>query len=341
MKLKCLSSLLLCGAMSLSILPIEAWSQSSASDNDAIVRFDFNLKRMRENALVANSGADQMLQQVLPPGQESSNIDIKKIDRVYGGMTAPASMQEAQSVITAASPPAKLPVNFFVRVVFSDKDAATAMLDSLKTNGRVVEANGKTYIAPPENDNPQNMRAHLADDKTFEIGTTDYITRSDRNVFTKSLVANWEKLSKNDAIRISVDVTGMQGLFDEGMDMARQQTPPEMTGVVEMGSSLAGLSVGMDMDSDTMLTLIAYGKDSEGAENIKDGLNGMLALAKMQAQQSMDMLEEDQQAAAKQVMKALKAETEGNAVMIKIPKPDGFEEIIGGMLKGGGSGSGF
>ncbi len=339
MKLKCLSSLLLCGAMSLSILPIEAWSQSSASDNDAIVRFDFNLKRMRENALVANAGADQMLQQVLPPGQ--ADIDIKKIDRVYGGMTAPASMQEAQSVMTAASPPDKFPVNFFVRVVFSDKDAATAMLDSLKTDGRVVEANGKTYIAPPANDNPQNMRAHLADDKTFEIGTTDYITRSDRNVFTKSLVANWEKLSKNDAIRISIDVTGMQDVFNEGMDMARQQAPPEMMGVVEMGSSLAGLSVGMDIDSDTMLTLIAYGKDSEGAENIKDGLNGMLALAKMQAQQSMDMLEEDQQAAAKQVMKALKAQTEGNAVMIKIPKPDGFEEIIDGMLKGGGSGSGF
>ena len=338
MKLKCLSSLLLCGAMSLSILPIEAWSQTSASDNDAIVRFDFNLKRMRENALVANAGADQMLQQVLPPGQ--ADIDIKKIDRVYGGMTAPASMQEAQSAMSNSSD--NLPVNFFVRIVFSDKDAATAMLDSLKTNGRVVEANGKTYIAPPANDrDPQNMRAHLADDKTFEIGTTDYITRSDRNVFTKSLVANWEKLSKNDAIRISVDVTGMQGLFNEGMDMARQQVPPQMTGVVEMGSSLAGLSVGMDMNSDTMLTLIAYGKDSEGAENIKDGLNGMLALAKMQAQQSMDMLEEDQQAAAKQVMKALKAQTEGNAVMIKIPKPDGFEEIIDGMLKGGGPGSGF
>ena len=245
MKLKCLSSLLLCGAMSLSILPIEAWSQTSASDNDAIVRFDFNLKRMRENALVANAGADQMLQQVLPPGQ--ADIDIKKIDRVYGGMTAPASMQEAQSAMSNSSD--NLPVNFFVRIVFSDKDAATAMLDSLKTNGRVVEANGKTYIAPPANDrDPQNMRAHLADDKTFEIGTTDYITGSDRNVFTKSLVANWEKLSKNDAIRISVDVTGMQGLFDEGVDMARQQVPPQMTGVVEMGSSLAGLSVGMDIE---------------------------------------------------------------------------------------------
>ena len=34
------------------------------------------------------------------------------------------------------------------------------------------------------------------------------------------------------------------------------------------------------------------------------------------------------------MVEALKAKSKGNSVMIKIPKPDGFEEIIGGLLPG-------
>jgi len=114
-----------------------------------------------------------------------------------------------------------------------------------------------------------------------------------------------------------------------------------MMGLVQMGSDLAGLSVSMDVDSKQMLGLTFIAKDAKGAENMKDGLNGLLGLAKMQAQQGMAMLQDDQKAAAEQVMDALKAKTDGTAVMIQIPKPDGFEEMIGGMLQGFGPGSDF
>ncbi|MCH2181852.1 MAG: hypothetical protein MK108_07595 [Mariniblastus sp.] len=339
MKLKYLFCMFLAATVSLSTLPVEAWSQSSASDNNAVVRFDFNLKRLRQNPLVGNAGADQMLQQMLPP-QQATAIDLKKIERIYGGMEAPASIQKVQGIMMAPSPPDKLPINFFIRVVFSDKDAANAMLDSLKENGRAVESNGKTYIAPPPNE-PQNMRAHLVDANTFELGTTDYVTRSNRDVFTKALNAHWDLLPKTDAVRIAADVGGMQALFDEGMGMARDQAPPAMMGLVQMGQDLAGLSVSMDMDSKQMLSVAFVAKDSKGAENMEDGLNGLLGLAKMQAQQGMAMLQDDQKAAAKQVMDALNAKAEGNAVMIQIPKPDGFEEMIGGMMQGLGPGADF
>lgn len=337
MQIKRTTSFLLCGLALLTSLPAFCLGQSSSDENAAVVKFDFNLKRMRSNQMVKNAGVADMLENsgALPPGALGP-LEINKVDRIYGGLQAPNNTSD----LAALDPTQDLPINFFVRVEFADAAAANALIDAIEQGGTKHEINGKTYIGPPEGQMP-NMRAHLVDDKTFEIGTEDYVMGSDRNVFSKAMVANWEKLSKNDAIRISIDVTGMQDVFNEGMDMARQQAPPEMLGMVEMGSNLAGLSLGIDIDSDTLLTLIAYGKDSEGAENIKDGLNGILALAKMQAQQGMAMLEEGQQAAAKQVMTALKAQSEGNAVMIKIPKPDGFEELIGGMLQGGGPGSGF
>ena len=81
MKLKYFFSILLAAAVSLSVLPVEAWSQSSASDNNAVVRFDLNLKRLRQNPLVGNSGADQMLQQ-MGNGSPLGQVDLKKIERV-------------------------------------------------------------------------------------------------------------------------------------------------------------------------------------------------------------------------------------------------------------------
>ena len=340
MKLKYFFSILFAAAASLSILPVEAWSQSSASDNNAVVRFDFNLKRLRQNPLVGNSGAEQMLEQ-LGSSTDLSQVDLKKVERVYGGMEAPANMQEIENIDPPGPNPQLLPINFFVRVIFSDKEAANAMLDALKNNSRTFEVNGKTYYGPPAGSNPENIRAHLVDGNLFEIGTTDYVLRSGRDVYTKELDANWALMPETDAVRIAADVGGMQALFDEGMGMARDQAPPAMMGLVQMGSDLAGLSVSMDMDSKQMLGLTFIAKDAKGAENMKDGVNGLLGLAKMQAQQGMAMLQDEQKAAAEQVMDALKAKTDGTAVMIQLPKPDGFEKMIGGMLQGFGPGSDF
>lgn len=325
--------LTLCLLMLLTSIPAISPAQTGSADGEAVIMFDFNLDRMRQNELVKNAGVADMLQNSDAALPEIFPTDPEKVSRIYGGMTAPASMQDAQSVMTPNNTD-KLPVNFFVRVVFTDKEAATAMLDSMKESGNTIEENGKTYVTPPAND-PQNLRAHLVDDKTFELGTTEYVTRSDRNVFTKALLANWKELSDTDAIRISFDIAGMQGLFDEGLDLARDSAPPEMFGVIEMGTNLAGISLGIDMDSENMLTVIANGKDSDATESLKDGLNGLMAVAKMQAPGMMAMIPDDQQKkAAQQVVDALKAKSKGNSVMIKIPKPDGFEEIIGGMIPG-------
>ena len=325
--------LALCLLMLLISGPATSPAQTGSADGEAVIMFDFNLDRMRQNELVKNGGVADMLQNsdVILPGPLAA--DPENVIRIYGGMTAPANIQDAQSAMTPNGT-ANLPVNFFFRVVFSDKEAATAMLDSLKESGTTVVVDGKTYVTPPAQE-PQNLRAHLVDDKTFEVGTTDYVTRPDRNVFTKALLTNWKELSDTDAIRISIDVAGMQGLFDEGLEMARDQAPPEMFGVIEMGTNLAGLSLGFDMDSENLLTVIANGKDADATESLKDGLNGLMAIAKMQAPGMMVMLQDDQQKkAAEQMVEALKAKSKGNSVMIKIPKPDGFEEIIGGLLPG-------
>ena len=340
MKLKHPLSLILCGLTIVMAMPTQGWTQSSSTDSEAVIRFDFNLKRLRANPLVGGPMVEQMLQ---PMGDPSAlgNVDLKTIDRIYGGAEAPANLQEAMSLDPQGPNNPELPLNFFVRIVFSDKAAAEAMMDQLKQDSDSIESNGKTYYKPKRGA-PANLRGYMANDNTVEIGTVDYVTRSDRDVFTDGLLTNWNNLSKTDAVRISFDVVGMQELFDEGMAMARQQAPPEMMGVIEMGSNLAGLSFGMDMDSDNMLTMAFLGKDSEGAENIKDGLNGLLALAKMSAQQSMAMIQdEDQKAAAKQIMAALKANSKGNAVMVQIPKPNGLEEMIEGMMQGLTPGAGF
>ncbi|MEM9413374.1 MAG: hypothetical protein AAGA30_19855, partial [Planctomycetota bacterium] len=268
-----------------------------------------------------------MAQNGIPANED---VNITKVNRVFGGIQFPSDPMAVQPM-----PGKDLPVNFFVRFSFADAETANDMLDSIKDKGsKTIKVGDKTYYSPDDGQTPPNLRLHMVNEKTVEMGTERYIMLPDRKVTKTSLNKYWSQVPKSAAIRLSIDLESNREVIDQLMEMAKASAPSDAAPFLDLINDLAGITLGVDFDSDTMLMLRASGKNEEGTEKLFSGINGLLGMGRFFGQQSLTNapLDEAAKGVFKEMLNSLKANTEGDVISVDIKKPEKFDDVIGQMM---------
>ena len=92
--------------------------------------------------------------------------------------------------------------------------------------------------------------------------------------------------------------------------------------------------MGMDFDSDKLMTLRASGKDSEGTEKLQTAIDGLLGMGKFMGQSQLAQMDDNSKKVFGAILKSLKANSEGTTVSVDIVKPEGFDDVVKGMMGG-------
>ena len=277
-------------------------------------------------------------------GQDGPNP--AKLVRIFGAMSAPEDMAAAMGLQMG-----QLPMEFFVRLKFKDAEATKKLMAEVeKDNGGTVEKNGNTYYkAPPASGMPEGVLMHVVDDTTVEMGTEAYVFSGNIAPFTDNLKAAWSK-APNEAIRMAMDLEGAKTLISEAVAQGQQGGNPMVNQYLELIDNIKDLRISLDFAGKNLLTVNATGVNEEDAEELKEGLDSLLLIAKEAGKGGLTQLRQmDPEGAdvAAEILNALNAKNSGTDVAITIPKPSGFDKAIESamaqlapFLGGGGPGLG-
>ena len=305
------------------LAPQTSFAQSDLKKSTVV--FDLRLNMMRNGKTMKGLGIDgEMLKKMTNANNDV--FDIAEVDRIFGAMTMPESVQGFAAMQNSSE---DLPIDFFVQVKFKDAKSAKANYERAEGDSEKETIGGKTYIRPPNS--PKNIVAQMYDDTTMEIGTKKYILQSSRNneLFSEGLNAAW-KQAPNHSIRIAIDLDGERKLINEAVAMAKQQMPdPTLGGMLELINNARNLRLSIDMDDATMFELGATGVSEEDAETLREGLGGLLTIAKMGGGQAASQIPDpNAKALAKEVLGSLSSKRSGNEVKIAIPRPKTLDAAL-------------
>ncbi len=309
-------------ALCLVASPVFAQEAPLETKDKAVVQFDVNIEKITQSELGKKLDLAGKMQE-LPVS--SDDVDPSAITRMFGAMSLPDNMEAFQNM----RPGGEIPMEMFMRMVVNDKKAIDDSLDKMKDNAEEVSIGGKKFMKPTNGDAPEGVLFQRINDNTIEMGTEKYVTRGDATVATANLAKAW-KMTPDHAIRIVVDVDGMEALKEEIIETA----PPQAMAYAELLNNISNLRITIDLSGDNLLTLCATGKDEDMAEEFADGIDSLLMFAKM----GMDPARAPNDEAAnvmKAISEALEANLEGTEVSVKIPRPEGFDSVVEGMLPPG------
>jgi hypothetical protein len=309
--------------------PVHA--QSLPKDKQAEVAIEIQMDRLRDNPLF-----DQLKSTMEnAPGfqQASSEFDFETVEKVFMVMALPEKVADFEAM-QGLQGGDDLPMEMYVRMTFTDAEAAEKVMDKVKEDSVEKTIDGVTYVSP-KSEGPKNMIGHMSDDTTMVFGTETYVTRGgSSDVLSAGLAEAWSKMP-NDGIRICVDLQNSRELIEEAVAMAKENGDPMMGGMVDLALAISNIRLSMDLAGGNLLTIGATGTDAENAKKFSDGLNGLLAMAKMGGQQGVQQLSQQNPEAGRvlgEILKALNAKQDGDDILVEIPKPEGFEDVITGLL---------
>lgn len=314
--------------MSLVAAPSSAQQTQLDAKDQSVVQFEINMDRIINSELGKLLDLEGKIQTA--PGVNTEEMDPSAISRVYGSLSLPDNVAAFQTM----GPGSDLPMEVFSRIEFRDAASVSSAVAKMSEEAEEVTIGGKTFMKPTDAESPQGMLAQKVDDKTLEMGTEKYLTRADREVSTAGLKSAWSKTPK-DAIRLVVDVDGMETLKAELIDIA-DQTMPQYIAYVELLNNISDLRITFDLEGENLMTLSATGKDEEKAEEFAEGLNSLLFIAQQGIQMQASQAPSDEAGdVMKSIAEALEANFEGTEIKVKIPRPEGFNEVVQGMLPPG------
>lgn len=308
---------------------VQAQSNQLEEQQMAVVCFDFRLDKIRESDMSDTLDLESKIKGMVPA---NDGMDPKEVNRVFGAMSAPESMEAAQGY--AGEGP--LPIEVFVRVEFATADAADKMIAKAEEKGEADEIGGKVYYRPTEAAAPDNFIAHRVDETTVEMGTEAYLLRSDRKVFTEGLTASWEK-TPSEAIRIAMDLAGAETLVSQLQELAAKNGPPNLAAYYELIGNISDVRLTADMDGDNLLTLGVTGKSGSETEDLEGGLKSLVGLGQIAGMGMVGQLKQqlpELGGAVEKMLTELKAERVAGSddIEIKIIHPEGFAEALKGMM---------
>jgi hypothetical protein len=236
--------------------------------------------------------------------------------------------------LTASREP-ELPINFFLRMQFVSEEAAQRYVETslLGVEERVID--GQTWLAPPPASGaPTNLLFHIVDGTTFEAGTTDYLTQPSRKLFTKRLETIWAAMPAG-AIRLAADLESVSPFVEGFIQIARENGPPAAGGMLDLVPKISELKLHADFAGENIMSLTISGKDESQSEELRSGVDGLLAMAKLFGGQAVQEVGRESPEAGKmlaEILGSLAATRTGNDVLIAIARPDGFDDAMRAMI---------
>lgn len=308
-----------------------AQAQSLPKEQQAEVAIEIRMDRLRDNPLF-----DQLKSAMEnAPGMQdaTADFDFATVDSVFMAIALPEKVADFEAMQNIQGGE-DLPMEMFVRMKFTDAEAAKKAMDKAKEDSEEKTIGGVTYLTP-KSDGPKNMIGHMVDDTTLVFGTETYVTRGAGNEVLSGGLADALGKMPDDGIRICVDLVNCRELIEEAVAMAKENGDPMMGGMVDLALAINNVRLSMDLAGGNLLTIGATGSDADNAKKFSDGLNGLLAMAKMGGQQGVQQLGQQNPEAGRvlgDILKSLNATQDGEEVLVEIPKPEGFEDVIVGLL---------
>ncbi len=303
---------------------VNAQSNQLDESQKAVLVFDFRMDQLANSEVAKTMKMGEKMKQLAPPSEFA--VGIEDVTRIYGAVSAPESV-EAMQAFRGKGP---LPVEFFVRFELVNAEALNKSLSKLAEKSDAVEIGGKQFYKPREEDKPDNLLAAQVDDKTIEFGTTVYLTRADRKVFTDGLTAAWKK-SPEDAIRLALDLEGASELVDAAMEQGKASVPSNFTPFIDLLGAASDLRISIDYENANLLTIGMTGKSESEAEDLEGGLQTLVGFGQMFGTQPIQGIKQQSEELGTMVegmLNALEPVREGTDVTLAIPHPEGFAEAL-------------
>jgi len=319
----------------LVLLGTTVQGQTGPDPAAAEIAFEIRMDALRDTPMykMAQSAIESQ------PGMVPGNGDVEKIKRVWGAVQLPDKVADIDEADSAD----QVPMDLFIRVELEDKEAADQMVSEMIKDSNEVKEGGETFYTPKNG--PDNLRARRANDTTVEVATKNFFAKGiGEERFSPGLKKAWGMFS-DEPIRIAFDLENARGLVDEGLGMAKDQMEPMMHGMLDMVNKMDNVRIAMDFqDGSNLMALGMTSSDEDTAEELRNGLDGLLGMAKMMGGAQVEQLKQIDEGMANTVsalLKSLQANREGDDVQINIPKPEGFDETLKSMMSMGGMGSDF
>ena len=314
------------GLLLLVPLPHSGLAQDISDDMKSVVVFDLRLDDLRKTATIK-----KMFDSPRPFGPFVP-IDVVEhganLNRLFGSANLPTDL----SVFSQAKPPEEFPFDFFLQFQFKSKDAADSAFADFSESMQKFEFQGKNYFRSEE---MKNMVGNRVDEKTFEIGTDKYILQKSRRLFTPGLEKAWSRAPKN-ALRIVADLNSRPAFFEQLQTMITDQSEPNMKRTIETVFEMLGkvkdIAIGIDLDSENLVTATALGKSEEEVTELKGLLGGFLALGKMGVPAMIGELRKDGKEELADMFAIMNEKTgfeqDGVLLSFKIPSPEGLDKLL-------------
>lgn len=320
-----LFSTMMIGLASFIAAPTASAQSSQLEESQkAVLVFDFRFDKLKSSEAAKSLKIAEKIEAARPPSEDMPNPD--KIVRVFGAVSAPEEITDIKFPMDEGP----LPVEFFSRIEMEDAASLNEAMEKLMERSDPVEMGGKTYYKPNEEGSPENIMATKVNDTTMEFGTTAYITRADRKVFSDGLTTAWQK-SPDDAVRLAIDLEGASSLIEVGVAQIKEAAPANYGPFIDLLSAASDLRISMDFEGENLLTIGTTGKSESDAEDLEGGLNTLVGFAQMFGAQGVKGLKQQSEELGTMVegiLKSLEAVRDGSSVTLAIPRPEGFAEAL-------------
>ena len=314
------------------LMPVaSASAQSDMPESKKMVAsFDLQMQKMRQSKLYQATDMEDLVADA-SRNSPLNDVDLKALNRVVGGASAPASLAEFEDMERGS----ELPFEFFLQLHFADEASAKQAFAEIERKSRIVEVEGKKFFKPKSDNEPSNISAHFLNASTVEFGTDGYLTKQNRNFQTDRLAAKW-KAMPDTAIRLAIDLESAEGIVKEGMALAKDELPSQAGMFVDLVGLMSALQLNVDLDAQNIVELHADARNAEDATRLTGGLNAILSLAKVTGGQAVKQGAQQMPEAAKvagAMLDSLEATQEGNRASIVITKPEGFDDAVISSVK--------
>ena len=193
------------------------------------------------------------------------------------------------------------------------------------------EINGVQFFSPPSFA-PQNIIAGIKDKTKVVFGTKNYVlTSSPRVLFSDSLKKTWGQRSNSAPARLSLEMMSKADLVKELVEMSRQFAPPEAKAMLDLVDHVESLNLMIDPSGKELVALHGLGKNDEGSVELREGVNGLLALARFASAGPISKMQEKAPKTVemmKSITNDLKASGEGREVDVVVNRPEGMKAAV-------------
>ena len=267
----------------------------------------------------------------LPMEGPFEGIKVTDLKRVFASVSFPEDIQSVMAMAMVMRPPEKLPFDFFIRIEFNDAEQVEKFQSNIAADSKTVEIGGKEFFAADSGPSP--AVAHRVNETTFEFGTPDYCLQEKREFFTDQIKAAY-KAAPDEPVRLVIDLETRADLIRDVVDIGKQQMDnPVAVAYLELIDNAKTIVFTQSLASDTLATLMIEGANEADAQELKEGLEGLMGTAKIAmpallANVRAAKVSEKTIGVLKTIVDDLEATIEGNNVSIVLEKPEGFVEAV-------------